>query len=151
MTHDPHDEHARNYDLDTTRITNPTKAKPIMDPCKQEEALHRLSKVSDRHDQDINQTHIEVAEMRKDIQTTLATCNRVEAALQAAVAAIASATALATSARAEVAAAASASTFKAWDKVRESAIFWLVPIVLSGGYWLVKIVESAQHAAPVVK
>jgi hypothetical protein len=74
-------------------------------------------------------------------------------ALQAAVAAIAAATTLATNAKAEaaVAVATPKEEFNAWDKVKESIIFWLVPIVGSGAYGLVRLLDAGHAVAVVVK
>lgn len=149
----PHDAHTENYDLETTRITNPAKEKMHTDPCAQDEAVRRLTRVVERHSIELNDGRVQFAELRKDVQTTLATVGRLEMALQAAVAAIATATTLATNAKAEaaVAVATPKEEFNAWDKVKESIIFWLVPIVGSGAYGLVRILDSGHAVAVVVK
>jgi len=124
VTHDNHDE-------ETTKVMRrPPECNPSHRDCMHEGDFSQYRKRSDKQEERINEVEKQVVEMRGDIRQILSSNVRQEQTLQAVV--------IQASARAE---------FNIADKMKESLIFWAVPIVGSGVYWLAKMVELAQQAA----
>jgi hypothetical protein len=115
---------------DTDRQYPPHKTTCGRDLCQHDQDIRSMQKAIERHSEELANGRVDFAEIRKDLQAITSVLQRLEGVVHSALSQF------------------SATKFDVWDKVKESVIFWLVPLCGTAFLWVLwasKQIPGAVH------